>query len=64
MNTVPIKIYPVNKEAEILMGLYPPVLANNFLPELLIISNFISELVLEFILNIYILFFNIERFKL
>ena len=33
MNNVPLKIYPVNKEAEILMALYPPVLANNFLPE-------------------------------
>lgn len=33
MNNVTVKIYPVNKEAEILMALYPPVLANNFLPE-------------------------------
>jgi len=33
MNNVPIKIYPVNKTAETLMNLYPPVLANKFLPE-------------------------------
>lgn len=33
MNNIDIKIYPVNKKAEVLMNLYPPVLANKFLPE-------------------------------
>ena len=33
MNNIPIKIYPANKTAETLMNLYPPVLANKFLPE-------------------------------
>lgn len=33
MNNIDIKIYPVNKTAETLMNLYPPVLANKFLPE-------------------------------
>tara|TARA_R100001198_G_C5203971_1_gene191934 strand:- start:156 stop:908 length:753 start_codon:yes stop_codon:yes gene_type:complete len=33
MDNIEIKIYPVNKTAETLMKLYPPVLANKFLPE-------------------------------
>jgi hypothetical protein len=33
LNNIDIKIYPVNKKAEVLMNLYPPVLANKFLPE-------------------------------
>ena len=33
MNNISIKIYPVNKTAETLMNLYPPVLANKFLPQ-------------------------------
>ena len=33
MKNLPIKIYPINKKAEVLMELYPPILANKFLPE-------------------------------
>ena len=33
MDNISVKIYPVNKTAETLMELYPPVLANKFLPE-------------------------------
>jgi hypothetical protein len=32
MQSLPIKIYPINKKAEVLMDIYPPVLANKFLP--------------------------------
>ena len=33
MNELSIEIYPINKKAEVLMNLYPPVLANKFLPD-------------------------------
>jgi hypothetical protein len=33
MKSIEIKVYPINKKAETLLKLYPPVLANKFLPD-------------------------------